>query len=72
MGMDMMDDQPTTPVLLDLMSDDCKVEWLNGVATQVVNELNICDSTHFNQLRSDLQELSSDDIELDAMRSDTG
>jgi hypothetical protein len=72
MEMDMMDGQPTTPVLLDLMSDDCKVEWLNGVATQVVNELNICDCTHFNQLRSDLQGLSSDDLELNAMRSDTG
>ena len=70
--MDMVNGQPRTPVLFNLMSDESKVEWLNGVATQVVNELNICECTHFSQLRRDLSGLSSDDVDSDAMKSETG
>lgn len=61
--------QPSSPVF-SLMNDDKKIEWLTHVATDVLNALGLNSWKSFLDLRSQLEDLSSDDIQIDAMKHD--
>lgn len=69
MDMNEVSSQPSSPVF-SLMNDDKKTEWLNHVATDVLNALGLNSWKSFIDLRSQLEDLSSDDIQIDAMKHD--
>ncbi|XP_061187058.1 uncharacterized protein LOC133195217 [Saccostrea echinata] len=70
MDMEEVTSQPSHAPVFSLMNNDNKMEWITNVATDVLNALGLNSWKSFLDIRSHLVDLSTDDVQIDAMKQD--